>query len=476
MRRTDLTSISAVQLSQHMQLALYVNNLTVKLSRSIDIGEVYGTIKDESAETIFRDSLSDGEQRAAISKIRQPLAHGDQDAEEQYRKLCGQIWDTSPINESRRHAQNAENKERTQLTERQLRAATCGRLAGSPTVPNAPSSSVRVTTLQNLIPRWLARFLARLPFLLRVVLMLLSYLHPISIPSITIAGPGHWLAEMLQRRILDHYLEDSSESQELQDKANEWLENAAFNADFTGISAFGQVPVRTMHNVTAELRCAGTTVFRTAPDVVEAAIELAGADMEIVLPSYLLPHHEHLVPEAPNRAQGSALEEPHNRRDEDSRNAQPDHDEDCAHLYMRAHANLPAATDHSLLEFVVDLANVSKMFELQQQSRNSPEDTTESQRDDHDYQGNGNGEEVRASKSGVRERTKRALRNHVKDRAKQLAMRGLNNDQSEWVKTLVRSTASQLERMHGDVGYSGSMSVPLGPYRGSHSVASKLMP
>lgn len=472
----DLCAVLAVQLMEHMQLALYVNTVTINLSRSIDIGEIYGTIKDEPADTIFRDLESGSGENVAASKTPQDVKssqYGVRDSGGRYSELRNQVWDTSPINESRKNARDVEGTNGKQLTEREMRAATCGRLAGSPAVPHTPASSIRVTTLQNLIPRWLARFLARLPLLLRIMLSLLSYLHPITIPSITIAGPGHWLAEILQRRVLDHYLEDSNEAHDLQNQAREWLENAVFSVDFTRISALGQVPVRTMHDVTAGLRCADTTVHRTAPDVVETVMDLEGADLEFVLPSYLLPHHQHLVPEKPSRARRSEEGQQREHGGKHSRAAQVDEDADEAHIYLRAHANLPAATDHSLLEFIVDLANVSKIFEMQQQDQESSEEPGQP---DQDSKENGNSEEDAESKPGLRERTKRALRDHVKDRAKQLAMRGLNNDQSEWVKTMVRNTASQLERMHGDVGYSGNIAVSLGPYRGSHELPSKLLP
>lgn len=459
-----------------MQLSLYVNNLAVNVSRSIDIGEIYGTIKDETAETIFQHLPSEMGDGATTSKTPHSIRHGDREAEERYNELRHQIWKTDPINESRKNVQDTEGTETKGLTEGQLRAATCARLEGSPAVPHAPPDSVRVTTLQNLIPRRLAHFLARLPFLLRLVLMLLSYLHPIKIPSITIAGPGHWLAEILQHRVLDQYLEESDESHDLQYRAKEWLENAMLSVDFTKISALGQVPVRTMHDVTAGLRCADTTVFRSAPDVVETAMELGGADLEFVLPSYLLPHHEHLVPQQPNRVHEANLTQQHEQKDEDSREGQTDLDEDCAHIYMRAHANLPAATDHSLLEFIVDLANVSEIFQMQQDDEADLDRTAESSQHDQNGESHDDNKEEADGKSGLRERTKRAFRGHVKDRAKQLAMRGLNKEQSQWIKTMVRNTASQLEKMHGDVGYSGSITVPLEPYRGSHDMASKLLP
>lgn len=261
-----------------------MDQVTIHLSRLIEIGAVYGTLKDEDSKSIFRDLSNDAEQksppsRKVASKGRVP--RGDSEAEQQYNDVRKDIFDSSPVNTSRKEVEKSQiSSDNRELNNAEMRAAMCGKLVGSPAVPHTPPNSVRVTTLQNLLPRWLARFLARMPFLLRLLLLPLSYLHPIVISSITVAGPGYWLAEMLQDRILDYYIQDTDEGKELSERIKTYVQEAMFTFDTYDLSALGQVPVRTMHDIRAELRGATGTVFRAAPDTVGSLMEFAGSDLE----------------------------------------------------------------------------------------------------------------------------------------------------------------------------------------------------
>ena len=454
-----------MQISEKLQLSIYVDEIKINLSRNIEIGAVYGTIKDEDAETIFRDLSKDPDKDASVardSSADRPISRGDSEAEQQYKDIRQKIFSTCPVEKARTQVRESRHGDKQDsLSNAQMRAAMCGKLVGSPAVPHTPTKSIRVSTLQNLLPAWLARFLARLPFLLRLFLLPLSYLHPITISSITVGGPGYWLADIVQKQILDHYLQDTDEGKDLSTRLNDWLKDAMFTLDFTRISALGQVPVRTMHDVVAELRGADATVFRAAPDEVEWLMEFGGADMEFVIPSYLLPHHEHLVPAKPG-AQSREIKQEGSSGSE----GQSNNENDMADISMRIHGSLPAATDHSLIEFIVDLVNASRVLEIE-----AADDD-----EDNEEQSTNDGQSAQQEKPGLRDRAKGLLREHVKDRGKQLAMRGLGNQQSEWVKTMVRNAASQLERMHGDVGYTGSIPVALQPYRASSDLPPKLWP
>ena len=57
---------------------------------------------------------------------------------------------------------------------------------------------------------------------------------------------------------------------------------------------------------------------------------------------------------------------------------------------------------------------------------------------------------------------------------KKVVVGGMINDR--WIAKIVGKIAAKLEQAQGDLGYSGSIHIPLAPYRGSADLQTKLLP
>ena len=517
-------------MAEDIELALYVDTVSIHLFRRIEISEVYSALKGGKIEGSFGDHKDRKEDEGSLYETLMPplnptslnsnglkpprpsvaremtggvnvkdtsarmgigavtsMSVDESGAEKQYQDIRQHILDTSPIHESRERVEIMLGDKAFQITEKETRAAMCAQMQQIQSVPHPPTRSIRVTTLQNLPPPWLRRFLHRLPFLLRLLLMPLSYLHPIAIASMSVAGSGRWLKTILDQNIFEDYAEKDSKIKSLNERIGHWLEDAKFCLDVTDIDALGQVPLRTVNDIVSYIRCANIMLFRTALDSrsIESVIQLGGCDVTVVVPSYLLPHHEHLLPAEPTdqaeREQVDAIDE----ADGPPKEVQAEHDleklqKDEAEVLVSVHGKFPAYMDQSLLNFIAALVKATKMIEMEKEGDKDNDD---------DYDDEGNvprstdsptepSSPTDDSESGIKRRGSKLVdkvkdvRLNFKGGVKKAVVSGMVNDR--WIAQLVGRFAAKLERLQGDIGYSGGIPVALEVYR-TAGLPSKLL-
>ncbi|TKA75445.1 hypothetical protein B0A55_04875 [Friedmanniomyces simplex] len=577
-----------MKLIDDVELAMYADEVTIPLFRRVEVGDVYGSVKGGKTELFFGDVDDHGDTadddfsmlgdtpllRAAtagaegfkgrpknqlrksqmgINRMKdstawsgfdfvKALSPDDEKAEKQYLAMLEEIRTTSMVHQSRQQvmqqmSSDSESEyDATPENDNDMRAAICAELRQLPSIAHPPPKSVRVTTLQNSSPPWFRRFTHRLPFLLRVLLAIISYFHLINIDSITVAGSGRFAAAMLQKEVFKHYATDSAELRRLERRVKDWLADANFCLELTGINGMTQVPLSTAWDIVGWLKFNDIMAYRTAPEKAEVAqvVRLGGADATATIPTFLLPHHEHVVPEAPTEAEFEDLAEEIDEADGMPKTAQMQEKakkvrKDQAAISISVHASLPATFDQSLLDFVAALVKATKIIELEKEfdeveraadaagatppmSPTSPTDDDASIKSDASVS-----TENGSSKSNLRfkELTKNIRQNlkdgttgqQIKDLAKELQQStntgikdlhqktnsglkdlhhntrhgmkkawvgGMVNDR--WIAKMVGKVALKLQQAQGDLGYSGEIPIPLAPYRARGELPSKFLP
>ncbi|EME44496.1 hypothetical protein DOTSEDRAFT_72089 [Dothistroma septosporum NZE10] len=551
-----------LKLTNDIELAMYVDEVVVRLFRGIDIGDVYANVKggefemtlgdlddaaddDAASETsvflddtpllraatagsrgfvdrpLLRESLTGGVKTMRDSsaqagfKMVESLSPDDNIADKQYNERLTEIRTTSAVYQSRQQVrQKAMGENGFKFdNEKDLRAAVSAELHTLPSIPHPPNRSVRVTTLQTLSPPWVRTFLHRLPFLLRLLLAPLSYFHPISISSITGNGSGQWLSALLQQQVFKHHIEHNAELRRIHRRISHWLADANFCAQFTDVSGLGQVPLSALFDIVAYLKFSDVMAYRTEPEkqIIRQVVRLGGADATFTIPSYLLPHHEHLVPTEPTPEREDELKIEVETADGMPQEVQKEKEleklqKDETNINMSVHASLPLSCDQTLLNFVAALVKATKMIEAEKEvevveqngaheqatplsplSRSSTmdndNDSSRSRSDSKDTSG------FKSFAKNIRQNLKdgttgtqikelaKELHQNTKDgveRTKRTIVAGMVNDR--WIAKLVGKTAALLQTAQGDVGYSGGIPVSLAPYRGSADLPSKILP
>ncbi|KAK3074760.1 hypothetical protein LTR53_002562, partial [Teratosphaeriaceae sp. CCFEE 6253] len=415
-----------MKLIDDVELAMYVDEVTIPLFRRIQIGDIYGSLKGGKAELFFGEVDDRGDTmdddfsmmgdtallRAAtvgaegfsdqnrpnlrrsqmgVSWMEDSSAMGgfdfvktlspdDDKAEKQYMAILDDIRTTSTVYQSRQQvlkqmkSDSEGEHEAAEHSDNDMRAAICAELRQQPSIAHPPPRSVRVTTLQNSSPPYVRRFMHRLPFLLRFLLAVLSYFHLININSITIAGSGRFAAAMLEKEVFKQYSLENAELRRLEKRVKAWLADANFCLSLVDVHGMVQVPLRVAWDIVGFLNFKDLMAYRTAPEKVGVAqvVRLGGADATATIPSFLLPHHEHVVPPAPNPADEEELEE--TVRDADGLPTTKQAEEKAAKLAkdeaaisISVHASLPATFDQSLLDFVAALVKATKIIELEKE-------------------------------------------------------------------------------------------------------------
>ncbi|KAI0156873.1 hypothetical protein GGR57DRAFT_462575 [Xylariaceae sp. FL1272] len=564
-----------IKITGDIELAICVDEVTVRLFRDIEIGDVFANVKGGKFEMTFGemedeplddnisvDSMFLGNTpllRAASAglqgfqsrpKLRQSLTRGsfikdssvqdgydsvtqlspeDEVADQEYRKRMTEIRTSSPIYQSRQHARRrAEQDKEFELNdEKALRAAVSQELHSLPSVAHPPPRSVRVTTLQNMSSPYVRRFMHRQPFLLRLLLAPLSYFHPIHIVSINAAGSGQWVSELLQQEVFKSYLDTSAELRRLHRKVSSWLANATFCVQLTDIDGLASVPLSTAFDIVAWLKFNDVMAYRTATQsgTNTQVVRLAGADATFTIPTYLLPHHEHLVPPKPTAKDEHGLKVEVEEADGLPKTVEAEQQlekakKDETAIEMSVHASLPASFDQTLLNFIAALIKATKIIELEKEVADA-ESTTASNRTSVDsslpsvvassesrptspIMSDDDTSSIDTtittkSKLGLKEVTgfktvarnirqnlkdgsynttikefAKELHQNTKDGMKKAMVGGLVNDR--WIAKIVGKTATALQKAQGDVGYSGEIPIPLAPYRGDEDLPSKLLP
>jgi hypothetical protein len=186
--------------------------------------------------------------------------------------------------------------------------------------------------------------------------------------------------------------------------------------------------------------------YRTLPREVNLAqvVRLAGADATFVVPSFLLPHHEHLLPPYTTEKEKAKLAGEIKEADGKPKTVTKEHEleqatKDEANVKISVHGRLPAVFDQELLSFLAALVKATKVVELEKEPRAMDEEV------------GGLGDFTSSLSRGMRDGMKRAV------------VDGVVND--GWIAKVVGKLTTKLETIQGELGYSGNIPVALGPYR-----------
>jgi len=488
-----------IKLSDDMELAIQTERVEVKLFRGIWVGDCFANLKGGKYEMTFGDVEgktvdAGGDQvfvegtpllRAAAASSSEQIPHAETGAKMEtvvkmkdhmtngptpdnttprrgladmkqmspdndlasgrYFETLKFIESTSSIREAREHIRDVTDPELHE-DDNALRAAICSQLHSKPSVPHPPRHSVKVTTLQNLSQPSVRRFMHRLPMLLRLLLNPVSYFHPVNISAITATASGRWIELMLVENIFKGYWSSSSDISSLKERISSWLSDANFAVEFGGITGLAQVPLVPTFSITCQLAFEDVMAYRALPKEVHLhqVVRLGGADANFVVPSFLLPHHEHLLPPIPTPDQKTEKEKDVKTAVGAPKKVQKEQElrqleKDEANVKISAHARLPAVLSQDLLDFVAALIKATKIVEIEK---------TPSAMD----------QEV----SGIKQFGK-AVGEGMREGFKRTVVDGVVNDR--WVARLVGKVTKKLEVARGDVGYSGDIPVALGPYR-----------
>jgi hypothetical protein len=318
---------------------------------------------------------------------------------------------------------------------------------------------------------------------------------------------------LLKQRVFRSYTENSAELRRLERKVSHWLDDANFCVQLSNIAAQTYVPLSTSYSIMAQIRLKDVTAYRAIVEstAVSQVLRLGGADASIIIPSFLLPHHEHCLPQEPTRAEQQEAATMKSALSDAVESAQVDSDvyrvaADETTMSISAHGSLPAILDQSLLNFVAALVKATKVVEFEkdvnEDDDHNPQpglepslglDRTLSFADSIDSVETDLSSEPAKKTSRFKTFSKRTLQSLTdgttkedlreftrdlqrasKDGFKKVAIAGMVNDR--WIAKMVGRVAAKLEQAHGELGYSSDIPIALEPYRPKTHLASKLLP
>lgn len=376
-------------------------------------------------------------------------------------RLVKWIDDTSAITQCRKEAEDvfkdeAKDNEGNEITrdEKDLRAAICSLLHDKATIPHPAKKSIKVSTIKKNSNPKVKRFMHRLPLLLRCLLNPIAYFHPVLIDSITAGGSGRFLQHILKEHVFG--TESNIGVKNLKQRISTWLEDANFVVQATDMTGLASVPINTAYDIICHMSFDDMMAYRTLVKEVDLAqiIRLGGADARFTVPSFLLPHHEHLLPPKPDQEEKEELKDnvEHAEGKPKTMQAKKDFDQrvkDQTNVGISAHVRLPACFDQSLLDFIAALVKATKLVEMEK------DDPVEKE-----------------ISNGFRGFAK-GLGSDMKNSIQKVAVDAATNDR--WIAKLVGKITKQLENAMGDVGYSGDIPVALKKYRDKAEPYSKLL-
>lgn len=410
-----------------------------------------------------------------------PEDDDDGEAEIKYREMLDWIENTSTIHQSRIKLRRlaatsaGADKDFNPVNPQDVRASICSDMHDQASIPHPPQSSIKVSTLQNLSSPRQRQFMHRLPMLLRLLLNPLSYFHPITIASISVAGSGQWISSLLREKLFKDYSDTDGALRNLERRILHWLADANFALELAAIKASAAVPFLPQYDIQCRLEFDDVMAYRTAPHQIDLrqVVRIGGADATVYVPSYLLPHHEHLLPPAPGRAAERAAQS-----DLDSADGRPKQLQaqtaleqtrrDEVNARVSAHVRLPACFDQELLDFIAAIVKATKVIEMEKDNNNNNSNSNNSEAAEANQQ-----QQLSSSGSGFKDFTSK-INSSVKDGMKKVAVNAVANDR--WIAKLVGKVTRKLEQIQGDLGYSGDIPISLKPYRELAEPETKLLP
>jgi hypothetical protein len=449
-----LTLHVALNIGQGHEIHVHTDSLEIKLFRRIAIGEIYAAHKclEDEREPAFEvddDSppMQDiprgaDESRIVEDNVRHEInaqhRHGastdarttaskpakdsirttaldDEAAASRYAEFVNKIHTSGGLYQTRERLRNAhEGGEYTEIELIELRAMLCTELRRTGLTP--PDHADRITTskLATLFPE--PNIFEYVPSAMRALLWLASHTHTIDCPSISVAGSGHWLYDLLSQFIFRHRSTDDQRIRELEREISEWLSVGEYCVDLADITALGQVPLRSMYNIKSEIRSTSIAVSRVdvESDTSTQMASLAGVDGTFVIPTCLLPNHKHLVPPEPTVYELAAAESKRReaaekqeqqdakatsettkpdtgnvkqRPSEEQSGEKPKEEEvdlDALGILMSIRVTLPAHFDESCLSFAATLSKAAQMLDIEESIVDPPTPTFEEDLDPMD--------------------------------------------------------------------------------------------
>lgn len=421
-----------------MHVAMYCDGIAIKLCRCITIGAIYCVLKQETfAVELAKLSQPERGDCASFSPAEGKII-GDVKAHNDYSSIRKEIWSTSPIHLCR---EQTVSQEPPQLDEK-IRAAMCEKLQDYTSVPHRPEQFIKASRILQYVPMWIRRFFSRMPLLLRLILMPLSYFHPIKTASASFSASGSWMADITRDKVYSIYGKDRDDIQELEQTMTDWMKDAMFCMDLADIQFAVDISARSSQTMVAYPRCGNSTMLRNEAhsNKFAPAISIKGMDATFTIPSYFLPSHEHLLPPRPSDKEET---------------------EDQAEIDFAFHISLPIVVDGAMIDFATDFANATIAMEM--------EDIEDEGKSHHDDLTN----RSKADRAKIKLTT--AARNVGKSMHKGMKKAAFSSGCDSWIPQSVGRAASYLEGVHGKVGYSGSVPVPLRPFRGSGPSPTKLL-
>lgn len=470
-----------IKLSDDLELAIQTERVTVALFRSIQVHDCFANLKSGKQELTFGESgrkskrhsrepsrascsssivatdksppaipeakakltagkpPEDTSNRAAYKAIKKQPLHSDT-AVQRYHHTLEQLDATNAISQAKKHLQRYPNStDGVDFDDEPARRAVlCSLLHSTPSVPNPPQHSVRVTELRALSSPRMRHFMHRLPMLLRLLLNPLSYFHPVTIRSITATASGEWLKSLLVQSIFRSHDGSEVELERLQDAISSWVSDANFTVGLGAMAGQAHVPLLSSSNIYCQMAFDGVMAHRAAlaqeTTSVCEVVKLRGADASFIVPTFLLPHHEHIIPDkcttqaATDASTGGSVD-----TDVEANTGGDEAGNDKTAVKMAVRAHLPVELDQDLLNFVALLVKHGKLLEMDQSA--SPVDS--------DSKGLGD-----------------AVNQKMKDGIKKAVMGG-----DQWLAKLAGKVLKKLETVSGDLGYSGDIPVELAKYR-----------
>ena len=547
-----------IKLTEDMELAIQCEEVRVKLFRRVDVDQCYFNIKGGKYEMTFGELpkqtvdaegepvlLSTGTEllktAAKRGDRRRPemvkmtsqftggtaptsstakeglkamlkLSAAEGDASQSYRKRLHFIQQTNAVFETRQRI-TEQDPEIDADDEKKMVAAICSALHSTPSVPHPPELGVKLTTIKRMSNPKTKHFIHRFPLLLRLLLNPICYFHPVFIEGITASASGKWIDTLLVSEVFKSYGEQDKEIKSLHARISAWLSNANFVVELSGIKGLAQVPVNYTYDLWNNLVFDDVLAYRSVPradselnDLTKVA-HLAGADLTVTLPTFLLPRHDHLLPPVPTEFDTTVLQEA-------IRSAQslPDmisakHEletrvKDCYGLKVSAHGKLPIVLNQDLLDFTAVLVKASKIVEMEKEleaassqpnsSQTSPTLTpvasnahlsvddaasissvlsdAESEISHFSERTSGEDEESRIlGHSRKRSSTFGSkLNGKLKSAGLKVGMKRMMVDtvvNERWISKLVGKVMRKLENAKGEVGYAAEIPMPLKYYR-----------
>ncbi|KAF2503357.1 hypothetical protein BU16DRAFT_38121 [Lophium mytilinum] len=532
-----------IKLSDDMELAIQTEKVTISLLRKIEIDDVYANVKGGEFEMTFgtlqKDThdkdgdaimvtntpllraasaaldgtmpsrqkmkaamvdgaiLEDSSDPAEIIGSIQRLSPDDEKASTTYKDVLRRITDTCTANIARKTLEDISVAGQVDAASNlnnanDMRAAICASIHDQATIPHPPSRSVRVSTLQNSSSPAVKKFMHRLPLLLRLLLYPLSYFHPITIKSLTIAGSGKWMVHLMKHYLFKHYSSQDAEVRRIEDRIDAWMSDANFAVELGPMYCMASVPINTEHDIECHLKIEDFMAYRTITESVTLSqvIRLGGADATVSIPSYLLPHHEHILPKKPT--QEDEMEQEQAVADAEgtpntvlAERALEQLVKDESNITISAHAHLPACFDQELLNFTAALVKATKVIEMERdfEEHDSLREIRRSESNASNSSlgiASGNEDSQKAGFKDFMRKMDRGMKEipgnfqHGMRKAGHNTVNAMANDR--WIAKLVGKVMRKLENAQGDVGYSGNIPIALDFYRKKAEPESKLLP